>query len=295
ATLRNALAGNDDAKLFEKGTEYPIRIRLDDLDRRHEQDLAKIRFIRPDGSSVRLDQFATVVRQEPHAMVERMDRQNAVTITADALGRGSGTVADEMVEYVKENPLPAGIHMAWGSDIKRQNDSFGALGGALMISFILVYLIMVALYDSFLYPFVVLFSIPVAVIGAFLALNLSMSTLSLFTLLGMIMLLGLVSKNAILIVDRASQLKAQGKHFSEAVVEAGRTRLRPIMMTTFAMVFGMLPIALATGTASEWKNGLGWALIGGLTSSMILTVFLVPVVYYAVDAVKERWTRRTAK
>jgi HAE1 family hydrophobic/amphiphilic exporter-1 len=107
--------------------------------------------------------------------------------------------------------------------------------------------------------------------------------------------LGLVSKNAILIVDRASQLKAQGKHFSEAVVEAGRTRLRPIMMTSFAMVFGMLPIALATGTASEWKNGLGWALIGGLTSSMILTVFLVPVVYYAVDAVKERFEKRAAK
>ena len=97
---------------------------------------------------------------------------------------GSGTVADEMVAYVKEHPLPAGVHMTWGSDIKRQNDSFGALGGALLISFILVYLIMVALYDSFLYPFVVLFSIPVAIIGAFLALNLSMSTLSLFTLLG---------------------------------------------------------------------------------------------------------------
>ena len=295
ATLRNALAGNDDAKLFEGGTEFPIRIRLDGMDRRHEQDVSRIRFITSTGSSVQLDQFAEVVRREPHAMVERMDRQNAVTLTADALGRGSGTVADDVVAYVKSNPLPPGVHMAWGSDIKRQNDSFGALGGALVISLVLVYLIMVALYDSFLYPFVVLFSIPVAIIGAFLALNLSMSTLSLFTLLGMIMLLGLVSKNAILIVDRTNQLKAQGIHFSEALVDAGRTRLRPIMMTTFAMVFGMLPIALATGTASEWKNGLGWALIGGLTSSMILTVFLVPVVYYVVDALKERlanWSQK---
>ncbi|MGB3869584.1 MAG: efflux RND transporter permease subunit [Flavobacteriales bacterium] len=295
ATLRNALAGNDDAKLFEGGTEFPIRIRLDGMDRRHQQDVSRIRFITSTGSSVQLDQFAEVVRREPHAMVERMDRQNAVTLTADALGRGSGTVADDVVEYVKSNPLPPGVHMAWGSDIKRQNDSFGALGGALVISLVLVYLIMVALYDSFLYPFVVLFSIPVAIIGAFLALNLSMSTLSLFTLLGMIMLLGLVSKNAILIVDRTNQLKAQGIHFSEALVDAGRTRLRPIMMTTFAMVFGMLPIALATGTASEWKNGLGWALIGGLTSSMILTVFLVPVVYYVVDALKERlanWSQK---
>jgi HAE1 family hydrophobic/amphiphilic exporter-1 len=152
---------------------------------------------------------------------------------------------------------------------------------------------MVALYDSFIYPFVVLFSIVVAIIGAFLALNLTMSTLSLFTLLGMIMLLGLVSKNAILIVDRTNQLKAHGLHYRDALLEAGTTRLRPILMTTVAMVFGMLPIALATGTAAEWKNGLAWALIGGLTSSMFLTVFLVPVVYYAVDSVKARFTKQT--
>ena len=197
-------------------------------------------------------------------------------------------MADDVVAYLGNNPLPAGVRLTWGSDVKRQNDSFGALGGALLISFILVYLVMVALYDSFLYPFVVLFSIPVAVIGAFLALNLSLSSLSLFTLLGLIMLLGLVSKNAILIVDRTNQLIAEGMPRLEALVEAGRTRLRPIIMTTIAMALGMLPIALASGTGSEWKNGLAWALIGGLTSSMLLTVFLVPVVYYAVDAVKER-------
>ena len=288
ATLRNALAGNDDAILYDQGIEYPIRIRLDDIDRRNEQDVSRIRFVTPTGLSVQLDQFASVERSAPPTMVERMDRLNAVTLTADALGRGSGTVADDMVAYVKSNPLPRGVHMAWGSDIKRQNDSFGALGSALLISFILVYLIMVALYDSFVYPFVVLFSIPVAIIGAFLALNLTMSTLSLFTLLGMIMLLGLVSKNAILIVDRTNQLKEHGMHYRDALIEAGRTRLRPIMMTTIAMVFGMLPIALASGTASEWKNGLAWVIIGGLTSSMFLTVFLVPVVYYAVDAVKAR-------
>ncbi len=169
---------------YEEGTEYPIRIRLDDLDRRHEQDVDEIRFIRPAGSSVQTGPIR--YRGAPRAACHGGTHgpQNAVTLTADALGRGSGTVADEMVAYVKKHPLPTGIHMAWGSDIKRQNDSFGALGGALLISFILVYLIMVALYDSFVYPFVVLFSIPVAIIGAFLALNLTMSTLSLFTLLG---------------------------------------------------------------------------------------------------------------
>ena len=128
--------------------------------------------------------------------------------------------------------------------------------------------------------------VPVAVIGAMLALSLSISSLSLFTLLGLIMLLGLVAKNAILIVDRTNQLKAEGMHYVEALVEAGRTRLRPILMTTIAMVFGMLPIALATGTGSEWKNGLAWVLIGGLTSSMLLTIFLVPVMYHLLESAR---------
>ncbi len=148
---------------------------------------------------------------------------------------------------------------------------------------------MVALYDSFVYPFVVLFSIPAAIIGALLALNLSLSNLSLFALLGLIMLMGLVVKNAILIVDFTNQLKAKGMHYSEALIEAGKGRMRPILMTTLSMIIGMLPIALATGSASEWKNGLAWVIIGGLTSSLILTVYLVPVVYAVVDSIKERF------
>jgi HAE1 family hydrophobic/amphiphilic exporter-1 len=139
---------------------------------------------------------------------------------------------------------------------------------------------------------VVLFSIPVAVIGAFLALNLSLNHLSLFALLGLIMLMGLVTKNAILIVDFTNQLKAEGKSYQEALIIAGKERLRPILMTTLSMVIGMLPIALATGSAAEWKNGLAWVIIGGLLSSLILTVYLVPVVYYAVDSVKEKLTKR---
>jgi HAE1 family hydrophobic/amphiphilic exporter-1 len=161
-----------------------------------------------------------------------------------------------------------------------------------IISFLLIYLIMVALYDSFVYPFVVLFSIPVAAIGAFLALNLSLNNLSLFALLGLIMLMGLVVKNAILIVDFTNQLKAEGKHFKEALIIAGKGRMRPILMTTIAMIIGMLPIALGKGTASEWKNGLAWVIIGGLFSSLILTVYLVPMVYYLVDRLKEKFNSR---
>ena len=290
--LRTAFTGNDDATLTENGTEYPVRIWLDEFSRKNFEDVQQLSIINPMGIPVEVSQFASVEQDNSPSLLERKDRQAAVTLTADALGRPSGTVADDVVSRLKDSPLAEGIQMTWGSDIKRQNDSFGALGSVLMISFLLIYLIMVALYDSFVYPFVVLFSIPVAIIGAFLALNLSLSNLSLFALLGLIMLMGLVVKNAILIVDFTNQLKAEGKHFKEALVLAGKERLRPILMTTIAMIIGMLPIALGKGTASEWKNGLAWVIIGGLLSSLILTVFLVPVVYYLVDTAKEKMSSK---
>ncbi len=287
--LRTAFSGNDDATLTEEGTEYPVRIQLADFDRKNFNDVNKLAIVNPMGMPIEIAQFAEVKQSNSPSLLERLDRQPAITITADALGRPSGTVADEVVAFVKENPLPENIQMTWGSDIKRQNDSFGALGSVLIISFLLIYLIMVALYDSFIYPFVVLFSIPVAAIGAFLALNLTLSHLSLFALLGLIMLMGLVTKNAILIVDFTNQLKAEGKSYKDALIIAGKGRLRPILMTTLSMVIGMLPIALASGSASEWKNGLAWVIIGGLLSSLILTVYLVPVVYALVDGIKAKF------
>lgn len=293
--LRTAFTGNNDASMTENGTEYPIRIQLEDFSRKNYQDVQHLNLVNPMGLAVEVAQFADVKADNSPSLLERKDRQPALTLTADALGRPSGTVADEVVSYLKKNPLPAGIDMTWGSDIKRQNDSFGALGSVLLVSFLLIYLIMVALYDSFVYPFVVLFSIPVAAIGAFFALNLSLSNLSLFALLGLIMLMGLVVKNAILIVDFTNQLKAEGKYFKEALIIAGKGRMRPILMTTLSMIVGMLPIALAKGTASEWKNGLAWVIIGGLLSSLVLTIYLVPMVYYVVDTLKGKLNKKDKK
>ncbi len=290
--LRTAFSGNDDASLTEKGTEYPVRIWLDKFSRKNEDDVKQLNIVNPMGVPIEIAQFATIERDNSPSLLERKDRQPAVTLTSDALGRPSGTVADDVVAYLKNNPLPDGISMTWGSDIKRQNDSFGALGSVLLISFLLIYLIMVALYDSYIYPFVALFAIPVAAIGAFLALNLSLSNLSLFALLGLIMLMGLVTKNSILIVDFTNQLKAEGKHYKEALITAGKERMRPILMTTLSMAIGMLPIALASGTAAEWKNGLAWVIIGGLISSLALTVYLVPMVYYVVDKSKEKFSNK---
>ena len=289
---RTAFSGNDDASLTENGTEYPVRIWLDNFSRKNYEDVNHFTIINPTGMPVEVSQFAEVVQDKSPSLLERKDRQPAVTLTADALGRPSGTVADDVLAYLAKNPLPEDIQLAWGSDIKRQQDSFGALGSVLLISFILIYLIMVALYDSFIYPLVVLFAIPLAIIGAFLALNLSLNNLSLFALLGLIMLMGLVVKNSILIVDFTNHLKTEGMYYKDALIKAGKERMRPILMTTLAMVIGMLPIALASGTASEWKNGLAWVIIGGLSSSLILTVYVVPMVYYWVDSAKEKFNNK---
>ena len=287
--IRTAFTGNDDAILTENGIEYPVRVWLDDFDRRNYEDVNRLSIVNPMKVPVEVSQFAEVIQDNSPSMLERLDRQSSVTLTAESFGRPSGTLADDVLNYLKEHPLPQDVKLTWGADIKTQNESFGALGSVLFISFILIYMIMIALYDSYIYPFVALFGIPVAAIGALLALNLSANDITLFALLGLIMLMGLVTKNAILIVDFTNQLKAQGNQYKEALIIAAKERMRPILMTTLSMAIGMLPIALARGTASEWKNGLAWVIIGGLLSSLILTVYLVPVVYYMVDSIKERF------
>ena len=293
--LRTAFTGNEDATLTENGTEYPVRVWLDDFDRKNYEDVQRLSIVNPMNIPVEVSQFAQVRQDNSPSLLERLDRQPSVTLTSESLGRPSGTLADDVISYLKTRPLPDGIELVWGADIKTQNESFRALASVLLISFILIYLIMVALYDNYIYPFVALFAIPMAAIGAFLALNLSLNQITLFAQLGLIMLMGLVTKNSILIVDFTNQLKARGKSYKEALIIAGKERLRPILMTTVAMAVGMLPIALAKGTASEWKNGLAWVIIGGLISSMILTVYIVPMVYYVVDSIGEKKHNRIKK
>jgi Cation/multidrug efflux pump len=149
---------------------------------------------------------------------------------------------------------------------------------------------MVVLYDSLLDPIIVMFSIPLSLIGAFLALALTMNDLNIFSIIGLIVLIGLVAKNAILLVDFTNHMRRdKGMDTFNALIEAGKERLRPILMTTFAMIFGMLPIAMASGNGAEFKNGMAWVIIGGLASSMILTLVVVPVVYYIFDKLTARF------
>ncbi len=282
-TLQNAFSGNDKSRFKQEGNEYGILVSLDKYNRSDIRNVASLPFVNAEGQTILLGQFAEVSETLGETTLQRIDRMGSITVQANVIGRPTGTVSEEIKAKAESIEVPNGISIEYLGDSKNQGDAFGSLGLAFITAIILVYLIMVALYESAVYPFVVLFSIPVALVGALLALALTMETLNIFTIIGMIMLLGLVAKNAILIVDFTNKLKEEGYDLKEALVEAGKERLRPILMTTLAMIFGMLPIAIASGAASEIKNGMAWVIIGGLTSSMILTLFVVPSVYLIVE------------
>jgi HAE1 family hydrophobic/amphiphilic exporter-1 len=293
--LQNALSGNDDNQFDEKGHEYDIRVMVDAFDRKNVEDIKNMTFNTSDGKQVQLGEFAEVSVENGFGTLERKNRIPNTTLRCWVLGTAAGNVSAEIDKYLEKNPLDKNVRLTWGGEIKRQKESMGALGMAMGIGLILVYLIMVVLYDNFVYPFVVLFSILVSLIGAILALALSSSNMGIFTMLGMLMLLGLVAKNAILIVDFTNHLKEKGMSTYSALLESVQERMRPILMTTIAMVVGMIPIATATGSGAEWKNGLAWILIGGLTSSMFLTIIVVPMMYYTVDRIQDKFKARTKK
>lgn len=192
------------------------------------------------------------------------------------------------MRLLDKTELPEGIEFLPEADLKFQEDAFGTLGIAILIAIALVYLVLVALYESYLHPFVVLFSIPLSIIGALLALALTQEAISIFSILGMIILIGLVTKNAILVVDFINTLRKGGMRMTRAIVTGVKLRIRPIMMTAISTVIGMLPIALSNAAGSEWKNGLGWVLIGGMTSSMLFSLVVVPVAYLVFENFKHR-------
>ncbi len=287
-TLQLAFAGNTDLQYSELGTDYDIDVKLDQFDRKKTDDIGSITFTNSKGEIIELRQFANIYQSLGPNKLERYDRISSLTIKAEVFGRPVGTVGDDIQKLIAQNIHSNIVTIDYIGQIQRQSEAFGSLFFALASAILLVYFVMVALYNSYLYPFVVLFSLPVAVIGALTALSLAGQNISIYSLIGMIMLMGLVAKNAILLVDFTNKLKEEGASVLEALVEAGKERLRPILMTTVAMVFGMLPLALSTGASSESKNGLAWVIIGGLTSSLLLTLILVPSVYMSMENVKEK-------
>ncbi len=294
--LQIGFSGNDNVNFTENGTEYAINLQLNQQQSQNPEDVKNLVLVNNLGQNILLSQVATVEQIVAQQILERNNRLNSITVTSSAIGRATGDIVKDIETNLEGVRIPLGVSVDYLGEAKNQQDSFASLGLALLIAIVLVYLIMVALYESLVYPFVVIFSIPVALIGALLALALTMNQLTIFSIVGTIMLLGLVTKNGILIVDFTNQLKAEGMAVRDALIEAGKERLRPIMMTTFAMVLGMLPLALSHAAGAEFKNAMAWVLIGGLTSSFLFTLFLVPSVYLVVDSAMfalNRFLRRT--
>lgn len=295
AAISNAFRGNDQTKFRSNGNEYDIMIQSDEFDKTDVNDVRKLRFKNSQGLSFELSQFADIKEDLGETALERMDRLSSININASVIGRSVGTVGTELTKGINALDLPSGVTWHYIGTLENQSKSFGSLLGALGLGILLVYLIMVALYENTIYPFVVLFALPLAMIGAFLALALTMNDLTIFAMIGLIMLMGLVAKNGILLVDFTNQRKAEGASLIEALIDAGRERFRPILMTTIAMIVGMMPLALSQSAGAEVKSGMAWVIIGGLTSSLLLTLLVVPTMYYIVDKLKERMGRGKRK
>jgi HAE1 family hydrophobic/amphiphilic exporter-1 len=290
-TMQTAYSGNTDGKFRAGEYEYDINIKYNAFDRKNITDVGNLIFINDQGQQIKLSQFANITEGSGPSKLERRDKTASVTVQGQNIGVPSGTIVQQWQEKLDKLQKPTGVSYIWGGDQENQSEGFGTLGIALLAAIILVYLVMVGLYDSFVHPFVVLFAIPLSFIGAMLALALTNNSLNIFTILGIIMLIGLVCKNAIMLVDYTNQRRAAGETIRTALIQANHARLRPILMTTIAMVFGMFPIALASGAGAEWKNGLAWVIIGGLISSLFLTLIIVPVIYEIMEKIIAKFSK----
>ena len=290
-TMQIAFSGNTDSKYRAGEYEYDINIRYDEIGRASIDDVKNLKFVSATGQVVRLEQFADISYGSGPSLLERRDKTPSVSVQAKAIGRPTGTITTEWQEQFSKLERKAGVDYRWGGNKENQQEGFGTLGLALLAAIVLMYLVMVALYDSFATPFIVIFSVPLSFIGALLLMALTNQTLNVFTILGIIMLIGLVAKNAIMLVDFANNRKAVGDSTFDALVAANQARLRPILMTTIAMVAGMIPIAIASGDGADMNRGVAIVIIGGLMSSLFLTLIVIPVVYSIFDSLERRFSK----
>lgn len=287
--VRAAIEGDIPTKYVEGDTEFDLRVVLDKSSRVKAEDVGAITLINHSGQPVQLSQLAAIYYGKGPSVVSRKDRERLVTVAANLSGEVPlGQVNAAVEKEINAIGVPDGVRVFYGGDTENMRDMFSDMSIALSMAVLFVYIIMVSLFESYVHPFTIMFSLPMALVGAFAGLALTGSTLNMFSLIGIIMLMGLVTKNAILLVDFTNTLRSRGVEMREALLEAGRIRLRPIIMTTATMIFGMMPLALALGSGAEMRQGMAIVVIGGLTSSTLLTLVLVPVVYTYVDGLRSR-------
>ena len=242
---------------------------------------------------VLLSQVARPVYSTGPSQITRENRQRYIAVTGMPQGRSAGEVQGDVQKALDTMKLPAGYYWNWGTNQQRRAEEFAGLGLAILLAIGLIYMLLASQFEALLHPLTILLSVPLAATGVALALFLSDRHFGLTAFIGTLMLVGIVVKNGILLVDYTNQLRARGIPRDQALLQAGPTRLRPILMTASAAILGMLPIATGLGEGSETQAPMATAVIGGLITSTLLTLFVVPVAYSLLDGLAGRW-RRTA-
>ena len=294
ATVRPLLAGETVTYwLGPDGQNYEVNVQLPREGRRLASDLGNLYLSTnkrgPDGElrMVPLRQVAEIVETTSPQIIKRQDLQRRVALYANAEGRPSGNVGDDVKKIVDSMQLPPGYRFVIAGQQEDSAESIAALTAALGLAIIFIYLVLASQFASFTQPIAIMASLPFTLIGVLLALLLTGTTLNIFSMIGFVMLMGLVTKNAILLVDFANRSRRGGAALHDALLLAGQVRLRPILMTTSAMIFGMLPLALGLGESGETQAPMGRAIIGGVITSTLLTLVVVPVIYTYLDRVFE--------
>jgi HAE1 family hydrophobic/amphiphilic exporter-1 len=292
-TLRAAVSG-EVASVIEdsEGDSYDVRVRLRADQRRYSEDLLLLSVptdkddANQDKILVPLSELAQADAASGPSTIRRKDLVREVRVSANPDGRSLGEISADIERAVAALDLPPGYDVQFGGDAEELKDMFANMLQALVLAVIFIYLILASQFGSFTQPFSIMLSLPLSLVGVALALLLTRDTLNIMSMIGLIMLMGLVTKNAILLVDFANQARREGAGRNQALIKAGSTRLRPIVMTTLAMIFGMLPLAFAIGAGAEMRAPMARAVIGGLITSTLLTLVVVPVVYTYLDGLR---------
>jgi HAE1 family hydrophobic/amphiphilic exporter-1 len=300
-TLRTLLNG-EVATQFEDedGDAYDVRVRLADRERRSVHTLNDIDLLssKKDAAGqdllIAVGQVASFSRGSSASQIRHLDLVREVRIFANTADRPMGNVEDDIKEKLKALKMPAGFGISFVGQSEDMNESFDYIYDALILAVVFIYLILASQFASFTHPLAIMLSLPLSLIGVVAMLLLTGDTLNIMSMIGLILLMGLVTKNAILLIDYTKRLRLEGKDRTAALIEAGRTRFRPIVMTTMAMIFGMLPLAFEIGAGSELRAPMARAVIGGLITSTLLTLIAVPVVYALLDDLVHALSRKKA-
>jgi HAE1 family hydrophobic/amphiphilic exporter-1 len=288
-TVRSLVNGEraGEYRAGDKSVDLVVRLRPEDRDA--ADDLFGLPVVTARGAQIPLSAIARSAPTTEPALIERQDRQRQVIVGASVLGRDEASVITDARAAVERLELPPGVTLKVSGQAKYTDDSFAQLGLALGLSVLFVYMILASQFGSFIHPLTIMLALPFSIVGALLALFGTGRALDMMAMIGIILLMGLVTKNSILLVEFTNQLKRRGRTTREALLEAGPVRLRPILMTTLAMIFGMLPVALGLGAGAELRQPMGIGVIGGLLTSTILTLVAVPVAYSLIDDLRVRF------